>query len=100
LKIPFLKKKTSRERFVAWREKKRQSRGQRFKELRDQIYWARFLGYVGHYQKRIVAILTLIFFASALGLALPFLSRFVLDYIVPKKDFILLNWIIVAGLGI
>jgi len=100
LKIPFIKNKTSRERFVAWREKKRHSRGQRFKELRDQIYWARFLGYVGHYQKSIVGILLLIFFGSALGLALPFLSRFVLDYIVPKKDFALLNWIIVAGLGI
>ncbi len=100
LTLPFSKKPTHRQRHRAARETKRRDRAKRFKSLRDQIYWARFLGYVGRHKKTIVGISALIILGGVLGLALPFLSRFVLDYIVPKRDYSLLNWVILGGLGI
>lgn len=98
--LPFVKKLTHRERHRVWRENKRHDRAKRFKSLRDQIYWARFLGYVGRHKGAILGISALIVVGAALGLLLPFLSRFVLDYVVPKKDYSLLNWVIVGGLFI
>lgn len=80
-----------------WRKKRRTERGKRFKTLRDRIYWVRFLGYVGEYRSALVGILLLIVLGGAVGLVLPLMTRYVLDYVVPRKDFHLLNEIILAG---
>lgn len=96
----FKKKKTSRTRFENWRLKKREERSKRFKETRDQIYWARFLVYLGHYKTTILGLLVLIFIGGAIGLVLPLITRFVLDNVVPRRDYHLLNTVILAGLGI
>lgn len=97
MNLSFFTKKTKRKSQANWRLEKRALRSKKFKETRDRIYWARFLVYVGHYKKTVLALLVLIVVSGAIGLALPLISRYVLDHIVPKKSYRLLNWVILAG---
>jgi ABC-type multidrug transport system fused ATPase/permease subunit len=98
--INLFSKKTRRDRYQDWRKNKREKRARRFKQTRDQIYWARFLTYLGRYKASLAGILALIVFGGAVGLVLPFITRFVLDRVVPKHDFRLLNLVILGGFGI
>ena len=91
------KRKTRREKLEAKREKKREEKAKKFRHNKDKIYWGRLFGYLGRYKLDMVAIGFLILACGALGVALPQISRIVLDFVIPKKDFSLLNYVAAAG---
>ncbi|HEX5037251.1 MAG TPA: ABC transporter ATP-binding protein [bacterium] len=96
---PF-KRQTQREKLEAKKLRKKVLRAKRFKAQRDIVYWARFLNYLGHYKRHLAGILVLLFVSAVLGTALPQLTRFVMDTIVPRRNFALLNAVILGGVGI
>ncbi len=98
--ISFFLRKTKRERYQEWRARRRVERARRFKAARDRLYWARFLAYVGHYKKTILGIFILTVFGGGIGLVLPYVARFVLDHVVPKRNFHLLNQTILAAAAV
>jgi ABC-type multidrug transport system, ATPase and permease components len=100
MKLAFFKRKTKRKSAKNWRVLKRRERSKRFKAARDRIYWARFLGYLGYYKGTILALIGMILLGGAVGLVMPGITRFVLDHVVPRRDYRLLNWVILAGLGV
>ncbi len=93
-------RKTKRERYQQWRARRREEKARRFRAARDQLYWARFLAYVGKDKKTIIGIVILTVFGGGIGLVLPYVARFVLDHVVPKRNFHLLNQVILAALGV
>jgi len=95
----FSKRQTNRERYADWKRNKQAARMERERKLEDQLYWARFLAYVGHYKSKIVQIFFLIVFGGATGLVLPLVTRYVLGKIVREKDLTLLTWVILAAAG-
>lgn len=93
------RRKTKREKLEEFREKRREEKANRFRSNKDRIYWGRLFGYVGRYKLEMTAIGFLILACGALGVALPQVSRIVLDYVIPRKDFALLNYVAIAGIG-
>lgn len=87
-------------RYQEWKRENKVYQAARLRKTRDRLYWLKFFSYLRHYKGALAWILVLIFAGGAVGLVLPFMSRFVLDYVVRKRDFALLNWIIAIGLGV
>lgn len=98
--MTFFKKSSNRLRFQEWKHRKKERQAQRMHRMRDRIYWLKFLSYSRHQKGALAGILLLILFGGAVGVTLPFISRFILDYVVQKRDFSLLNWIVVGAFGI
>lgn len=96
----FKKRKTKRESYHEWRRNKRVRKAERFKSLRDKIYLAHFLVYVGHYKKSVGIIIGLVAINSILALILPYSVRYTLNFIVPQRDFQLLNGVILGTGGL
>lgn len=97
--VGLFRRKTKRQRLEALREKKKEAKAKRFRQSKDRVYWGRLFGYLGRYKLEMVAIGFLILACGALGVALPQVSRIVLDYVIPHKDFTLLNYVAIAGIG-
>lgn len=76
---------------------KAQRQALRYQSRQQSLYWKRFLGYLGSYRRAIVKIVLLILLTAVFEILLPQIVRFVLDTIVPRKDFGLLGWTVGAG---
>jgi ABC-type multidrug transport system fused ATPase/permease subunit len=99
MRLPF-RKKTKRECAQAAQDARRKEKASRFKRSKARRHWAYFLSYLGHYKKNIAWLSILIVVGGFLEIVLPQLVRFVIDVIVPARDFSLLNIIIVAGFAL
>lgn len=93
-------RKTKKQRLEAKKLQKKVLRAKRFKSQRDIVYWARFLRYLSHYKKYLAGIGILLLVSAFLGAALPQLTRFIMDTVVPRRNFSLLNIIVLGGIGI
>lgn len=94
------KKSTRRERLTAQRERIQAKKNKRLKRAMNRRHWAHFLPYLGHYKGSIAWVFALILLGGVAEIILPQLVRLVMDVIVPARDFSLLNWIILGGVGL
>lgn len=81
------------------RDEKTHRQARRYQKHLQSRCWRRFLGYLGAYRGRIAGIVALILLTALFEIVLPQIVRFVLDVVVPRKDYRLLGWTIAAGAG-
>ncbi|MCE9625908.1 MAG: ABC transporter ATP-binding protein/permease [Deltaproteobacteria bacterium] len=91
-------KSSARDQARARRLDKVRANVEKYQNQQQKKYWRRFLAYLSRYRATLAKILILVLFTALFETLLPQLVRLVLDYIVPRKDFRLLGWVLGGGI--